>query len=713
MSAMSSRPGIPKLRGGRRRHPLLPRLSIAALALAAGLCLGADAPAASGHGIDRAGMDWSVAPGDDFFAYANGTWVKKTPIPPDRSSYGSFAVLAEQAEARTRELLEAAAKEQAAIAPGDKPAPERAPTLRIGRFYAAYMDEKTIESRALTPLAFELRAVDRIRDKVNLSQFLGSQLRADVDPLNKTDFHTDRLFGVWVSPDFDNPARNAVYLLQGGLGMPDRDDYLGTDEGSVALQGKYREHIARVLKLMGFADGAARADRIWELERKIAATHVSRTDSLDVQKAHNRWPISSFPSRAPGMNWHTFFQGARLAVVPDLMVWQPSAVIGISALVASEPLETWKDYLVFHIGDRGAPLLTRAMVDEHFDFYGRTLTGAKQLPERWKRAVAATNAALGDSVGQLYVARYLPAEAKAEAQKMVSNIVAAFRHRIDALTWMSPATRAQAQAKLDGLYVGIGYPDHWRDDSGLRVSSNDCYGNVQRTESFRYRAALARLSKPVDRTDWWMTPQTVDALNIPLQNALNFPAAILDRPFFDAAADPVQNYGGIGAVIGHEISHSFDDQGSLFDARGRLANWWTPEDLAHFRQAADRLTAQYDAYEPLPGEHVNGKLTLSENIADVAGLSAAYDGYRAAYGGREAPSAQGFSGDQRFFLSFAQIWRFETRPELMRVRLVTNGHAPAEYRADAVRNLDSWYTAFDVGPKRRLYLAPDARVRIW
>ena len=707
MAAMSSKPGSTATRNFRR-HLLLRHLSIAALALAGGMCFGADVPAGSDHGIDLAGMDRHVAPGDDFFAYANGTWVENTPIPPDRSSYGSFAVLAEQADERTRELLEAAAKGTAGSTSTDQ-----IYALKVGIFYTAYMDEKTIEKRGVTPLSPELKAIAAVRDKVALAELIGNQMRSDVDPLNNTDFHTDRLFGLWVSPDFDNPGRNAAYLLQGGLGMPDRDDYLGTDERSLALQAKYREHIANVLELIGLTDGPARAARIWELERKIAATHVSRTDSLDVEKAHNRWPLTSFPKRAPGMDWHAFFQGAQLATRADVMVWQPSAVVGISALVGSEPLEDWKDYLIFHVADRGAPLLTHALVEENFDFYGGTLTGAKQLRERWKRAVAATNAALGDSVGRLYVERYFPPEAKAEAQKMVANIVVAFRHRIDELTWMSPATRAKAKEKLDGLYVGIGYPDHWRDDSGLRVVGNDAYGNVRRAEYFKYRAALARLSKPVDRTDWWMTPQTVNALNIPLQNALNFPAAILDRPFFDAAADPVQNYGGIGAVIGHEISHSFDDQGSLFDAQGRLANWWTPEDLAHFRQAAGRLTAQYDAYEPLPGVHVNGKLTLSENIADVAGLSAAYDGYRAAYGGGPAPSAQGFSGDQRFFLSFAQIWRFKMRPELLRVVLMTNGHSPAEYRADAVRNLDPWYAAFDVGPKRRLYLAPDVRVRIW
>jgi putative endopeptidase len=373
----------------------------------------------------------------------------------------------------------------------------------------------------------------------------------------------------------------------------------------------------------------------------------------------------------------------------------------------------WKDYLAFHAIDRGSPFLSRAFVEENFAFHGKALTGAAQLRERWKRAVEATNQALGDAVGKLYVARYFPPAAKAAAREMVGNIVAAFGRRVDALEWMSPATRERAKAKLATLYVGVGYPDRWRDYAGLEVRRDDAYGNRERSELFDYRDALADLDRPVDRTRWRMTPQTVNAVNLPLQNALNFPAAILDRPFFDAATDPAQNYGGIGTVIGHEVSHSFDDQGSLFDAQGRLANWWTEADFAHFRAAADRLAAQYDAYEPLPGSHINGKLTLSENIADVAGVAAAFDGYRAANGGREGATAQGFAGDQRFFLSFAQIWRSEYRPEALRASLVTNGHSPGPFRVATVRNIDAWYTAFGIQPGTRLYLPPADRVRIW
>ncbi len=673
----------------------------------------AEAPGTA-PGIDLAGIDRSVPPGDDFFGYANATWLKTTEIPADRASYGSFAILAEEANRRTQGLIQ-----QAANAPGASGSADTA-ARKVGDYYLAYMDEAAIEAKGAAPVQAELAAIAALRDKRALARFLAGQLRADVDPLNATNFHTDRLFGLWVSPDLDDPARNAAYLLQGGLGMPDRDDYLGTDERSVALQAKYRAHIAAVLRLgavVRAADSAARADRIYALERRIAAAHVSRTDSLDVVKAHNRWRLADFPAKAPGIDWPAYFEAAGLsergAKVSDLTVWHPGAVAGIAALVGSEPLDLWQDYLAFHVIDRASPLLSRAFVDEAFSFYGTALTGATQLRDRWKRAVDATNDALGDAVGRLYVAKYFPPEAKAAAQEMVRNIVAAFSRRVDGLAWMSPVTRAKAKAKLETLYVGIGYPDEWRDYGDLAVARDDAFGNATRSGIFDYRAALAKLGKPVDKTEWWMTPQTVNAVNLPLQNALNFPAAILQPPFFDARTDPAQNYGGIGTVIGHEISHSFDDQGSLFDASGRLANWWTPEDFAHFRAAADRLAAQYDAYEPLPGAHVNGKLTLSENIADVAGIAAAYDGYRAVYGGKEGPAAQGLPGDQRFFLSFGQIWRSKVRPEALRSSLMTNGHAPGEFRADTVRNIDAWYAAFAVPPAARLFLAPEARVRVW
>ena len=684
-----------------RRTPRSPLLAtLAAIVTLAALPTPSPAVAA---GLDLAGMDRAVDPGDDFFAFANGGWLATTEIPADRAAWGAFPILRAESDRHTAELIRAAGREGA----GD------ADRARVAAFFQAFMDEAGIEARGDAPLRPELAAIAGLADRAALARLLGGQLRADVDPLNNTNFHTDRLFGLWVSPDFAEPARNAAYLLQGGLDMPDRDDYLATDERSVALQGKFRAHVETMLSLAGFADAAARADRAVALERRIAATHASRTDSLDVRKADQRWTIAEFSARAPGLDWQAFFDAAGLRGVEAIRVWHPSATAGIAALAASEPLEAWRDWLAFHAVDRAAPVLPRAFVDARFDFHGAALTGATEIPERWKRAVEATNEALGDAVGRLYVARYFPPEAKAAAEKMVADIVAAFGRRIDRLEWMTPATRARARAKLATLRVGIGYPDRWRDDSGLVVVVNDAFGNVERAGRHAYHAALARLDRPADRGEWWMTPQTVNAVNLPLQNALNFPAAILQPPFFDAGTDAAQNYGGIGTVIGHEISHSFDDQGALFDETGRLANWWTPEDMAHFQAAADRLAAQYDAYEPLPGLHVNGRLTLSENIADVAGVAAAYDGYRAANGSREGPAAQGLTGDQRFFLSFAQIWRVKMRPEALRSRLMTDGHAPGPCRAAAARNVDEWYAAFGVEPGRKLSLAPEARVRIW
>jgi len=679
------------------------RLLLAVFAVGGAAALVVAIPSKPVYRVDVAGMDRAVLPGNDFFAYANGGWLKKTEIPPDRSAYGAFTVIDEEVNRRVRDLIQAAAKTPGASAS----------TALAGVYYEAYMDEASIERRGLEPVKLELGRIDKINDRKALARFLGGQLRADVDALNATRFHTDRLFGLWAAPEFSQPERYAAYLFQGGLGMPDRDYYRNTDDKSKDLQSRYRAHVAAVLTLAKVSDAEGRAARIYDLEKKIADVHVSRTDSVDVHKADNPWKPSEFAARAPGLDWTTYFQAAGLATQPVIIVWHPSGVAGISALVASEPLETWRDYLAFRTLDRASALLPKAFAEENFRFYGTALTGAPKQRDRWKLAVAATSAAVGDAVGELYVARYFPESAKAEAKEMVRNIVAAFGRRIDALDWMAPSTKAKARAKLETLYVGIGYPEKWRSYAGLELVKDDPLGNAERSELFDYRASLAKLGKPVDKTEWCMTPQTVNAVNLPLQNALNFPAAILNPPFYDAAGDPVRNYGAIGTVIGHEISHSFDDQGSQFDAEGRLSNWWTPEDLAHFKEASKRLVAQYDAYEPLPGLHINGQLTLSENIADVAGISASFDGYRASGVGKNPAVVDGFNADQRFFIGFGQAWRSKMRPEALRARIITDGHSPGQYRADTVRNVDAWYAAFDVKPGQTLYLEPSARVRVW
>jgi predicted metalloendopeptidase len=655
-------------------------------------------------GLDLAGMDRSVAPGDDFFAYANGAWSKTAEIPADRAGWGVFAQLAEEAAQRTKGLLEVAS---------DSSAPAGSAPRKAGDFYASFMDEAGIEAKGLTPLRPALARIAAIKDKKSLARLLGEDLRADVDPLNNADYRTTHLFGLWVAPALDAPERNAPYLLQGGLGLPDREYYVARTPRMVEIRDRYRAHVAAVFKLAGVADGAARAARVLALETRIAQAHASREDSGDVIKANNRWPTAELGIRAPGLDWPTFLAAAGLDRAPLLFAWQPGATKGLAALVASEPLAAWKDWLTFHAIDDASEVLPRAFVEESFAFYGTALAGTPRLADRWKRGVAHTNAALGDAVGQLYVARYFPPDAKAQVQAMVKNITAAFAARIDQLDWMAAATKAHAKEKLATLYVGVGYPERWIDYAGLDIVRGDPYGNEERAERFEYRRSLAKLGQPVDTAEWCMTPQTVNAVNLPLQNALNFPAAILAQPFFDPAAPAAMNYGAIGAVIGHEISHSFDDQGAQFDAHGKLTDWWTKDDRAHFAASGAALAAQYDAYRPFPDLHVNGKLTLGENIADLAGLAATHDAWRRALGEKEPPAAQGLSGEQQFFLAFGQAWRGKLREPALRQRVIVDGHSPAQYRAATVRNLDAWYAAFGVKPGQGLYLAPRDRVRVW
>jgi putative endopeptidase len=665
---------------------------------------GAPAPGSASDGVDLAGMDRAVNPGDDFFRYANGNWLKSTEIPADRSNYGLFSRLAEEANLRTRDLLGQATKAGAQPEPDERKAAD---------YFAAYMDEEAIEKKGLEPIRTELDRIAAISTRTGIVEALAKTIRADVDPLNNTNLHTQHLFGIWVAQDFNEPSRCVPYLLQGGLGMPDREYYIENSPRMADIRASYKTHIAAVLNTAKIANAEAMAGRIFDLETKIARAHWSRSDSEDVHKANNPWKREDFAAKAPGLDWRAFFKAAELDDQAVIVVWQASAIAGEAALVGSEPLESWKDYLAYQLLDGWSYLLPKAFVEEKFAFYGKVLAGTPQLRERWKRAVDSTNYYLGDAVGRLYVQHYFSSEAKAKAEKMVSDLVQAFGRRIDNLTWMTPQTKAKAREKLSTLKVGVGYPDKWRDYPGLEISRDKPLQNALAGDLYLYQQSLSKLRKPVDRSEWWMTPQTVNAVNLPVQNALNFPAAILQPPYFDPNADAAINYGAIGAVIGHEISHSFDDQGSQFDASGKLANWWTPEDLAHFQQAANRLVAQYDAYHPLPDLSVNGRQTLSENIADIAGLSVAFDGYRLSIGGKTVPVRQGLAGDQQFFISFAQCWREKYREPLLRQLIMTDGHTPAEYRADTVRNIDPWYEAFSAKPGQKLYLAPGDHVRLW
>jgi putative endopeptidase len=575
------------------------------------------------------------------------------------------------------------------------------------------MNEAAIEAKGLAPLRPHLEAVAAIRDRRELSYALGENLRADVDALNNTNFHTPNLFGLWVAPGFNDSEHYAAYLLQGGLQLPDREYYLSGSEHMRNLRTQYQVHISTILKLAGFSDADARAVRILELEHAIAQTHRSLADNQEIHKANNTWSQADFSAKAPGLDWPEYFRGGGISQQSSFIVWQPEAFTGESALVASTPLETWKDWLAFHLIEAYGGVLPKALAEERFAFFGKVLSGTSQQRPRWQRGVFVVNGLLGDTVGQIYAQRYFSPEAKAQAEAMVANLIAAFRKRIEALAWMDPATKAEAQAKLSTLYVGIGYPETWHDYSSFEVKPDDIFGNIWRGNLADYHREVARLGQPVDRKEWSMTPQTVNAVNLPLQNALNFPAAILQPPFFDPLAPAAVNYGAIGSVIGHEISHTFDTEGSTFDSKGRLRNWWTPADLAHFEAATAQLAAQYDTYKPFPDLSVNGKQTLAENIADVAGISAAYDGYRASLEGKEAPAQSGFSGDQQFFIAFGQNWGSKTREAALRQRVLTDPHAPSQYRAATVRNIDAWYAAFNVKAGEKLYLASPDRVRIW
>jgi putative endopeptidase len=651
--------------------------------------------------LDVAGMDRSVKPGDSFFSYANGTWLKQTEIPADRSSYGPSAVLADLTDRRVADLIQEAN------------APTGSERRKIRDFYASFVDSTAIEAAGLKPLQPLLDSIAGIGDRKDLARALGSTLRADVDALNATNFYTENLLGLWVAQDLDDPTHYSPFLLQGGLGMPDRSYYLDTSSAMGPIRAKYQEHVAAMLRLAGIPGAEVKAASIVQLETRIASAHWTREASGDIEKTNNHWTRAEFDSKAPGLDWETYFTAARLDKAERFVVCQASAVTGLSALTASEPLDAWKDYLTFHAIQSRAAVLPGAFRRESFAFFGPVLSGTQKQRDRWKSAIAATNDALGFAVGRLYVERYFAPAEKARAQAMVANLIAAFRQRIDRLDWMAPATKKEAKAKLAVLKVGVGYPDAWPDYSGLEIVAGDACGNAERARLFRYRQSLVRLTGPVDRAEWVMTPQTVNAVNLPAMNALNFPAAILQPPYFDPRRPLVMDYGAIGGVIGHEVSHSFDNQGALFDAAGQLHNWWTPDDLKHFEASSAQLVAQYDAYRPFPDLAVKGKQTLGENIADLAGLAAAYDAYHRALAGKRAPVVQGFTGDQQFFISFAQSWRGKVREPAMRNRILTDGHAPGEYRASTVRNIDAWYRAFDVRPGQTLYLAPASRVRVW
>jgi len=646
------------------------------------------APRYGTFGFDSAGMDTSIAPGDNFYQYANGTWAKSTPIPADKSNYGMFTVLDDLSRQRTRGLIEEQAKD---------------PDSRIGAAYASFMDQAAVEAKGLAafePWLGQVRQLDSRRD-----------LAALYAQAKKLGIGTP--FASGVNQDDKAPDQYIFGLYQGGLGMPDRDYYLSKDPKLAETKAKYLQHLTAMLSLAGEANASARAKAIVDFETRIAAASWTRIESRDATKTYNKMTLDALARAAPGFDFPTLFRESGANGVNSIIVAQPSAIMKIAGLVKKAPLGVLKDQLLVRSLDAYAPYLPAAFDKENFAFYGTTLSGTPEQEERWKRAVNFTVGTLGDDVSKLYVAKYFPPETKAAADELVHNVIGAMDRRIDQLDWMDAQTKVKAHAKLAAFTPKIGYPSQWRDMSGLAIDRNDLLGNAMRSNRFDYNYEVTKLGKPIYRWEWGMTPMTINAYaNFGLVEIV-FPAAILQPPFFDPNADPAINYGGIGAVIGHELSHHFDDQGAKYDKTGKLSDWWTPADVTAFNARLDKLEKQYNAYEPLPGMHVQGKLTMGENVADLAGLTVAHDAYIASLGGKPPPVIDGTTGDQRFYLGWAQVWRRNYREANLRQRLLTDPHSPSEQRANIVRNLDPWYSAYDPKPSQTLYLAPAERVRIW
>ena len=643
----------------------------------------------------------AVQPGDDFFAYANAEWLQATEIPAGMQRWGARNEIDAQTRQQVAKLLD-----DARVAPAGSSA------RKVADFRAAYLDEAASEAKDIAPLKPALDRIGQVRDKAGLTGLLGSSLRADVDPLNWGVYNSSHLLGLSVEPGINGEKTYVAFLLQGGLGLPDREHYVSTEPRMQALRDQYQEYIGRVLALGGFDRPAQRAKAVMELETAIAQTHATREASSNDRNADNLWTRSDFERRAPGMDWPAFFAAAGLARQKTFVAWQPSAVKGAAALVASQPLETWQDYLRFQALHRNADVLPRVFGDQAMALQD-TIAGSIQPRDRADRAFKATERALSDALGRMYVERYFPPERKARVRAIANDVVAAFSKRIEATPWMSRDSKKVALAKLKALYFGIGYPEKWQDYSDLVVDPADAVGNLRRVAERDYRRALARLGKPVDKSEWWIAPHRVGALLVFQQNAYNFSAALLQEPKFDPAASDAANYGAIGAIVGHEVSHFVDTLGAEYEPDGRMRRWWKSEDMARYEAAASALGNQFSAYRPFPDAAVDGKRTMTENIADLGGLAAAFDAHRRALGNRAGDKEYVRQQDREFFIGYARSWRAKMTEPALRAYVANDGHAPESYRIATVRNIDAWYDAFDVRPGQRLYLPPEARVRIW
>jgi len=652
-------------------------------------------------GVDLTARDTAVNPGDDFYRYANGHWLDTYEIPADLPAYGAFTQLALRAEEQIKGIIEEQAK-----AGGD----ESSPAWKIGELYREFMDQDALNAKGLKPLDPYLKKIAAARSLDDIAALTGE--------LNRTNGGRGgsvTLFRFYIDQDEKVPSQYIPHFIQSGLGLPDREYYLKDDNPRfVAAKKAYHEYLEKLFTMAGRSDAAKHADSIIALETEVAKAHWPVEETRDLDKTYNKMSRDELKKLAPDFPWDVYLNALGLKNQKDFIVMSPSAYTAMATVFKNTPVDVWQDYLVCRLLSGNAAYLTKELDDASFAFTSAAITGSKVQRDRWKRGVQVVNGSMGDAVGKLYVEKYFSPEAKQRIDQLVKNLLIAMGERIDGNTWMTDATKKAAREKLSKFTVKIGYPEKWKDYSGLKIAKDDLMGNIFRGRAFEYDYQLAKLSKPVDRKEWFMTPQTVNAYYNPSMNEIVFPAAILQAPFFDPYADDAVNYGGIGAVIGHEIGHGFDDQGRKSDGDGVLRDWWTAEDASRFKERADALVARYNAFTPLPGMHINGQNTLGENIGDLGGLEIAHYAYVLSLNGKEAPAIDGLTGDQRFFLGFAQIWRAKMREAMLTSIVASNEHSPAEFRVTGtVPNIDVWYDAFGVKPDNKLYVAPEKRIHIW
>lgn len=647
-------------------------------------------------GVDKQYFDPAVKFSEDFFLAINGKWLAETEIPADKASYGSFHLLRDNSQNAVKAIIDEVAARTDLKAGSDE--------QKLGSFYNSFMDEATIEKLGLTPLQPQLDAIKAVTDKAQLPA-LFARLQRDGVGIP---------FGWYVNNDAKNSTEYGVYFGQSGLGLPDRDYYFKDDEASQKILAAYQAYLKDMFTLAGYADAEAAAQRVFALEKALAEHHWTRLESRNADKTYNKMPVADLNGKMGAFDFAAFASGVKLAAVTDVIVRQPSYFEGFAKVFDATDLQSWQDYMAMKTIHGYADKLSSNFADRRFDFYGKTLSGIQEQQPRWKRAVDASDEVLGELTGKLYVERHFKPEAKARMEQLVKNLIKAYEISINELEWMTEDTKVAAQDKLSKFTPKIGYPDKWKDYSALEIKADDLVGNYVRASHWGYDEMVAKLGKPIDKSEWFMTPQTVNAYYNPVNNEIVFPAAILQPPFFNMEADDAVNYGGIGGVIGHEIGHGFDDQGAKYDGNGNLRNWWTEQDKGQFQARGAKLVGQYNKFEPLPGVNVNGAVALGENIGDLGGMTVALKAYQLSLDGKEAPVLDGFTGEQRFFISWAQVWRTKFREEALRRQLSTGPHSPAHYRVIGVLpNIPQFYTAFDIKEGDAMYLPPELRVKIW